>query len=257
MAEKDNQNTPSNEDADKDFGLPKVKITPLQPTESKEEKPSETPIAPVNKPEPKQPEAEQPKKQEPEKKKQESTPVAAAPKVEAKKPEKDKDQTTTFSSVSKKEEKKKDGKKGWVWAALILLFVGFSAVLFWYVYLNEEPAPAPQVTEQPAPTPPLVVEEEEPVVEEEPETFTLTQIKSRAEAPRYFLVVGSFIDEDMALDYSERLIEKGINTYIVYPYGQIAYYRLAVGEFENVALALEELERVQADYQENLWVLKY
>ncbi|WP_143961000.1 SPOR domain-containing protein [Litoribacter populi] len=256
MAEKDNQNTPSNDDADKDFGLPKVKITPLQSSDSKEEKPSEPPVAPVSKPEQNEPSAEESKKPEPEKQEKQSTPVAAAPKVEDKAENKDK--TSTFASTSKKEESKKEEKsrkKGWVWAALILLFLGFAAVLFWYVQ-TEEQEPEPQVAEQPAPTPPPVIEEE-PVVEEEPETFTLTQIKSRVDAPRYFLVVGSFIDEDMALDYSERLNENEKNTYLIYPYGQIAYYRLAVGEFENVASALEELNRVQADYQENLWVLKY
>src|SRR5690606_10095270 len=134
----------------------------------------------------------------------------------------------------------------------------------WYYYVNN--------TEQIIPPPPPIVEEEikeelppitedvkdEPLpIEPEEEEITLAVISSRAENPRYFVVVGSFIDEDMAMDYSKDLIQKGMNTYLVHPYGQIAYYRLAIGQFESFALAAVEMDRVQGDFKENLWVLKY
>jgi hypothetical protein len=247
MADKENQNNPSNADADKDFGLPKVNIVPLhrpvKPEEEKDaskEQPSEKTVAtPTPKPE--------------------STPVAAAPEVTASKQEetpkaeeKPAAAIPPKSPTKGKEEKEKSG--AWIWAALILLLLMFGGVAYWYTQ-TDDAEPEQVVAERQEPTPPVAEEPE--IVEEEVENYTLTEIKSREASPRYFLVVGSFIDDDMARDYSGRLNDEGKNTYLVYPYGKIAYYRLAIGEYENVSLALEELDRVQAEYQENLWVLKY
>jgi hypothetical protein len=51
--------------------------------------------------------------------------------------------------------------------------------------------------------------------------------------------------------------KQGEATFLVHPYGQIHYFRLAVGQYENVDLALKAMEEVQGNYEENLWVLKY
>lgn len=50
---------------------------------------------------------------------------------------------------------------------------------------------------------------------------------------------------------------KEMNTFLVYPYGDIAYYRLAIGQFESFALAAEQIEKEKGNFKENLWVLKY
>lgn len=70
-------------------------------------------------------------------------------------------------------------------------------------------------------------------------------------------MVGSFIDDDLARDYSDKLNKAGENTFLIHPYGKIHYYRLAIGQFENVDLALEARESFQDNFEENLWVLKY
>ncbi|HSJ68701.1 MAG TPA: hypothetical protein VK921_13540 [Anditalea sp.] len=242
MAHKDNQDKHSKADADKDFGLPKVEITPL---------PSREP-----KPEPKP----------------ESTPVASAPvvkdiqsKPEVTPPEKQVLEPTPATKTSEPvvppviEKKEKSNQWAWISVVLILLLVFLGIGWFWYGQEKDvtEPEQVTTIAEPAVTEEPEVIEEEPETIEEEPETFTLTPIKSRAASPRYFVVVGSFIDEDMALDYSARLIRQNKNTYLVYPYGEIAYYRLAIGEYATLAQAVEVLEENQANFKENLWVLKY
>jgi len=258
MAHKDNQDKHSKADADKDFGLPKVEITPLPSREQKSEPQQEsTPLASspeVKKTEPQPEETSRlsPVEKEPEKASQaipvepEKVPVTAVP----------------IKDVVPPAEEKKERSNKWAWISVILILFLVVLGLGWIWYGQEvDRTPEPQqittIAEPEVAEEPEVVEEEPEIVEEEPETFTLTPIKSRAAAPRYFVVVGSFIDEDMALDYSARLIRQNKNTYLVYPYGEIAYYRLAIGEYPTLAQAVEVLEEHQANYKENLWVLKY
>ncbi|HLU89164.1 MAG TPA: SPOR domain-containing protein [Cyclobacteriaceae bacterium] len=147
----------------------------------------------------------------------------------------------------------------WIIVLVFLLAAGLGA---WFYFernaapVTDQKVEAPVEMEKPRlETPPPKTEE---VVPEEPVAkVTLTPIQSRADRPRYFVVVGSFIDEDMARDFSNKLNQKEINTYLVYPYGDIAFYRLAVGQFESFALAAEEIARIKGDYKEDLWVLKY
>jgi len=254
MAEKDPQNSPSESTEDKDFGLPKVTLTPLeQKTSGKEiniEKEHNQPDDP----------------RENKVNKEASTPVAAAAEIKSLETEKSSNPEEAKAvqpakgkeKVAYKDTEKKSG--GWIWAALVLLALLFGGVAYWYTIEGEQEPQQQPVAERQEQVPPTPVEPAEPEVveaEPEPETYTVTQIKSRAGSPRYFVVVGSFLDEDTALEFSQRLNDAEINTYLVYPYGDIANYRLAVGQYDDFATAYEELERVKSDYSENLWVLKY
>jgi len=244
MAHKDNQDNYSKADADKDFGLPKVEITPLPSKETKSEAQQEA--IPV---------ASSPEINPAESKREE---IKSRQEVPEKSPESQSSDTVVPPPVV---ERKKSNKWAWISVTLILLLVFLGIGWFWYGQEREVSPSQEQITTLAEPEeveePEVIVEEPETIDEEEPETFTLTPIKSRAASPRYFVVVGSFIDEDMALDYSARLIRQNKNTYLVYPYGEIAFYRLAIGEYPTLAQAVEVLEENQANYKENLWVLKY
>ena len=231
MAEKD---VHKKHDGDEDYGLPKVDISPIDEKRVSE---SNAPLVGSG----------------------EMKPLPVGAEVS---PTKDKD--TVQKPIAKvpdkaepKEEKK--GNNSWLFWLLLLVILGVGG---WYYYVNNtgQITPTPVVEEETMDEQPPIVEEEveQPPVPVEPEEEnTLTVVTSRIENPRYFLVVGSFIDEDMATDYSKDLIQKGMSTYLVHPYGEIAYYRLAIGQFENFALAAVEMDRVQGDFKENLWVLKY
>ncbi|WP_162339563.1 SPOR domain-containing protein [Cyclobacterium salsum] len=218
---KDQNSQPNN---DEDFGLPPVSVRPLESPIAK------TAASPV--------------------------PVPVG-----------KGKTVTGRSKSIEKEKKERRSNWALWLILLLvLLIGFGAY-YWgnlgYFNPNPEESDAPvaqseepaEATPEPAPVPDPVTEDPAPAVEAV--TPVLTEIAERADSPRYFLVVGSFIDDDLARDYSERLNKAGLETFLVHPYGSIHFYRLAVGQYENLDLALEAMDTSQTEYEENLWVLKY
>lgn len=224
MSENKSKDQPSQPTNDEDFGLPPVSVTPL-----------ESPVA-----------------------KSASSPAPVAVGKEAKGSENPK------PSEKKKKEPRSNGA---LWLILLLiLLIGFGAY-YWGNFDNftagreEDEVPIAQsedeadATPEPAPVPEPVDETPAPAVEAV--TPVLTEIEGRADSPRYFLVVGSFIDDDLARDYSERLNKAGLETFLVHPYGSIHFYRLAVGQYENLNLALEAMDASQTEYEENLWVLKY
>jgi len=245
MAHRDNQDKHSKADADKDFGLPKVEITPL-PSREEKSAPQQQPIPVAISPEVDKTDSPSAELSAPIPAKTEKETVTAVPIPEVVPPSETK--------------KRRSGKWAWITVVLVLLLIFLGLGWIWYGQQSDRVSEPQQVTTMAEPEiaeEPEVIEEEPEIIEEEPETFTLTPIKSRAASPRYFVVVGSFIDEDMALDFSARLNRQNKNTYLVYPYGEIAYYRLAIGEYETLARAVEVLEENQANYKENLWVLKY
>ncbi|MEX2592777.1 MAG: SPOR domain-containing protein [Anditalea sp.] len=227
MAEEDFNDKEKESGSDKDFGLPKVEITPIQQSEE----PSGAPLAPLKS-----------KKVGP----NSGPETLKAPESAAKTPGK----------AENKENK--TNKRSWIIWMLLLLFLGVGA---WFYFdgsmhrINEEEFPSKDEVETPLPPEP------EPKIDEVPEEpvdeITLTEISSRADLPRYFVVVGSFIDQDLAMDYSQELNQKGFNTFLISPYGESDYYRLSIGHFNSFGLAVKEMSRVKADFDENLWVLKY
>lgn len=227
MAEEGFDNTKNTSDPDEDYGLPKIEIKPIQKAELKQTK--KPVIAGVG-----------------------TEPGSAKPVVP---PNREETKQKAVDAVAQ------ETGKNYSLLVMILVLAGI-LVGGWFYYdrssngeqqaETKEPDLAEQVAE---PLPP--VQEIIEVPAEEVETYTLTEIKSRGDNIRYFLVVASFIDEDLAKDHAEKLHSNKMNTFLVYPYGEIAYYRLAIGQFESFALAAQEIDKVKANFKENLWVLKY
>lgn len=270
MAEKDLN------DQDNDYGLPKVEIKPFsqssepaplpinpQESKSREVAPQELPskeVAPI---------VEGPKEQAHTKGVPEEpapkgvTPLEAAPKElgSQKAPPKAKDEPANIPTGEKikaaGKEKTKNRSFAWIWI-MVLLGLGMGAWALYTIYQDQQEEEQEPVTETIEETPPAIpappLEEE---IEEPAQKIGLTEIRAREENPRFFVVVGSFIDEPMAKAFAENLHQKEMNTYLVYPYGEISNYRLAIAHFPNFDQALNELNRVKGDFKEDLWVLKY
>ncbi|WP_114750233.1 SPOR domain-containing protein [Pleomorphovibrio marinus] len=231
MADKKDPNDKDQHKEDEDFGMPEVDITPIGESTSEPKKKPHAAAAPSSE-----------KKVATKKAK-----VAAVPK-------KDKP----------KEEKK--SRSGFFFILLLLLLFGAGYAFYYYGVFDQMGDSQPTTTT-------TAPEEEDPVVEEavppapeelaeEPEapaeeTFILTEITSKTNVPRYFVVVGSFIDEDLAKDYSNRLNNRNKSTFLIHPYDDISFYRLAVGQHESFNQALTQMNDIQGDFEENLWVLKY
>ena len=93
-----------------------------------------------------------------------------------------------------------------------------------------------------------VVEE----VTERGEVSTISEATSR-----YYVVIGSFIDVDLAMDLGKELAANGVNTTLISPYSKKKLFRLAVANYGSFGEAASAINDLKSEYGENLWVLKY
>ena len=167
-----------------------------------------------------------------------------------------------------------------LWIFIILIVLGGLAALYFFVLkdqINPEPEVVEQTTdqsmfeqeqtdepevtgqeEQPQETPPA---QEQPPADAEtaaPETGgqgTISTISSRT--GRYYVVIGSFVDDDLAIDYGRNLTAQGLNAYLIEPYGNVNFYRLAVDQIDSWSAAENRLEELKSRFGNDIWVLKY
>jgi hypothetical protein len=116
------------------------------------------------------------------------------------------------------------------------------------------------VVNEPEPEPePEPVEE---VVEETPEVTvnTYTEITTISlPTGRSYIVIGSFVDEDLARDFGNKLLqEQGVGTVIIEPFGKTPLlHRVAVADYPSFQEAMVEVENYRTTYGPETWVLKY
>lgn len=74
---------------------------------------------------------------------------------------------------------------------------------------------------------------------------------------RYYIIVASAVDVDLATDYAKKLAQEGKNAKILAPKGRNRFHRVAVGDYENLAGAREELNDLRERYGDEVWVVKF
>ncbi|MBT3541985.1 MAG: hypothetical protein HN486_00715 [Flavobacteriaceae bacterium] len=74
---------------------------------------------------------------------------------------------------------------------------------------------------------------------------------------KYYLIVASFLDNDLAFDYAEKLILSGSNVIIIPPFSASKLTRVALLEYETLDKANIGLDKYKDEFDEQLWVLKY
>jgi hypothetical protein len=111
----------------------------------------------------------------------------------------------------------------------------------------------------------------EPVIEEviEPEVKTdPPELESAPKAigaiseisqplDKYYLIVASFLDNDLAFDYAEKLILSGSDVIIILDFHVRYFTRVALLEYETLDKANVGLDKYKDEFDEQLWVLKY
>ena len=111
----------------------------------------------------------------------------------------------------------------------------------------------------------------EPVIEEviEPEVKTdPPELESAPKAigaiseisqplDKYYLIVASFLDNDLAFDYAEKLILSGSNVIIILDFHVRYFTRVALLEYETLDKVNIGLDKYKDEFDEQLWVLKY
>jgi hypothetical protein len=89
----------------------------------------------------------------------------------------------------------------------------------------------------------------------QPEKGGITSINT----PRgyYYVIVGSFIDDDLASDYAHRLAQKGIQVMLIAPPQGQYCFRVAIEQEDTFRNAYEKAEALKAVYGTDTWVMKY
>ena len=150
-----------------------------------------------------------------------------------------------------------------VWIVLVVLLLIAGGAIWYFMFNDNEPpvVEAPPKVEQPAEPEVTYTEPVEAPVEEEPEQTWVQPAQgslSTINSPTggYHIIVGSFIDSDMAYDYGKKLEAQGMNASVIAPSGDRKFYRLAVqsGSFSDLNDKLAELK---GTYGDNIWIVKY
>jgi hypothetical protein len=74
---------------------------------------------------------------------------------------------------------------------------------------------------------------------------------------KYYLIVASFLDNDLAFDYAEKLILSGSDVIIILDFHVRYFTRVALLEYETLDKANVGLDKYKDEFDEQLWVLKY
>lgn len=84
---------------------------------------------------------------------------------------------------------------------------------------------------------------------------TITKIS----APQgcYYIVVGSFIDGDLASDHATQLAKKGIDAIILAPERKNDFSRVAIVQADTLYTAHEGIEKFKSVHGNRIWVKKY
>ncbi len=74
---------------------------------------------------------------------------------------------------------------------------------------------------------------------------------------KYYLIVASFLDNDLAFDYAEKLILSESDVIIILDFHVRYFTRVALFEYETLDKANVGLDKYKDEFDEQLWVLKY
>ncbi|GJM60800.1 SPOR domain-containing protein [Persicobacter diffluens] len=163
------------------------------------------------------------------------------------------------------EEEEESNKKTWIWISVILVLLIGGGVMFWLLSGEEEPVVAekPKVEEtkpvQPEPEPEPVVEEPEPL-EANVDNDGVSGIERLTSlSGNFHVVVKSFLDGDLALDFAKSLEAEGKMVYLFRSPKKngISYHRVSLGKYATEEEANEELDLYKSNFGEDVWIKKF
>ncbi len=74
---------------------------------------------------------------------------------------------------------------------------------------------------------------------------------------RSYIIIGSFVDQDLANDYAKELTAAGSGVKVIFPYGKSKRYRVSIADFDTYGDAQSQMETYKATYGPDIWALKY
>lgn len=74
---------------------------------------------------------------------------------------------------------------------------------------------------------------------------------------RYYIVLESFIDEDFAKDYGNKIAKEGTPSFLIPPYSKKKMQRVGIGGYESMDEATSALNDLSGEFGTGKWILKY
>lgn len=104
------------------------------------------------------------------------------------------------------------------------------------------------------------VEKKPAVTKPKPQAATaqpgeIVRVAERSE--RSYVIIGSFVDEDLAMDYATKLSGEGNGVKIILPYGKSKRYRVSIADFSSYGDAASQLSSFKGQYGDEVWALQY
>jgi cytoskeletal protein RodZ len=99
------------------------------------------------------------------------------------------------------------------------------------------------------------IPESQPIIESK--AAQLFIVDKRGEVPYYNLIVASSPNERIARAEAQKLIDKGSDVWIIFPFGNTNNYRISVGRYGDLETATKALEKAKVEINESSWILKY
>ncbi|MEQ6121307.1 SPOR domain-containing protein [Reichenbachiella sp. MALMAid0571] len=82
-------------------------------------------------------------------------------------------------------------------------------------------------------------------------------VEIQSKTGRSYIIIGSFIDQDLANDYAKELSASGKGVKVIFPFGKSKRYRVSVVDFDSYADAMAQIGSYKSTYGEDIWTLKY
>ena len=82
-------------------------------------------------------------------------------------------------------------------------------------------------------------------------------VKLSSKTGNTYVIIGSFVDEDLAGDYANTLAASGQSPTVIPPFDDHRFYRVAIASFNSFQEANGALAGFKSDYGEDIWALRY
>lgn len=235
-----------NNESDDTFGLPEIEYEPINRDEAKEEEEV----------------TEEPPAQE----------YTTEPEIEQQMEEEQAYAQNTYTPAYQEEEEERSSVGTIILIVVLLAVLGAGGYYYFGVYKPQQEAEAALRAKQEAEA--RLAEQKR--IEEAAEARRLAEEQRRADSlanlkptigvvesltertGKYYVVVASAIDDDLIMDYAQKLSKKGVSSKIIPPFRKTKFSRLAVDSKDTYAEAQAQADAMKGgDYGNEIWVVKY
>lgn len=78
-----------------------------------------------------------------------------------------------------------------------------------------------------------------------------------ARTGRYYVVVASAVDGDLAMDYAKKLAKQGQKVEIIPPYGKNKFHRITIDNLDSQAAGENRINELKSEFGQDVWLIKY